>query len=49
LGGSGKRKLADGSRVLWNTIGKLRRLRLPLPPVAGIVSAVAHDEYDEQT
>jgi len=33
LGGSGKRMLADGVRMQPNTIGKLRRLRLPLPPV----------------
>jgi len=34
MGGSGKRKLADGSLMSRNTIGKLRRLRLPLPPVS---------------
>jgi hypothetical protein len=33
-GGSGKRQLADGSGILRDTIGKLRRLRLPLLPVA---------------
>ena len=33
MGGSGKRQLADGAPVLRNTIGKLRRLRLPLPPL----------------
>ena len=33
MGGSGKRKLAEGSHLLRNAIGKLRRLRLPLPPV----------------
>ena len=32
VGGSGKRQLADGSCQRLNTIGKLRRLRLPLPP-----------------
>jgi len=32
MGGSGKRKRADGSHVPRNTSGKLRRLRLPLPP-----------------
>jgi len=33
-GGSGKRQLADGACVYPKTIGKLRRLRLPLPPIA---------------
>lgn len=32
MGGSGKRLLADGSHILPNTIGRLRRLCLPLPP-----------------
>jgi hypothetical protein len=32
MGGSGKRRLADGSYLRWDVIGKLRRLRLPLPP-----------------
>jgi hypothetical protein len=34
LGGSGKRQLADGSCLRLYAIGKLRRLRLPLPPIA---------------
>jgi len=34
MGGSGKRQLADGVYVCPKTIGKLRRLRLPLPPIA---------------
>jgi hypothetical protein len=33
MGGSSKRQLADGSWIRPNTIGKLRRLRLPLPPL----------------
>jgi hypothetical protein len=33
MGGSGKRQLADGSWIRPNTIGKLRRLRLPPPPL----------------
>ncbi len=32
VSGSGKRQLADGSCLRLDTIGKLRRLRLPLPP-----------------
>ncbi len=32
MGDSGKRKPADGSHILPNAIGKLPRLRLPLPP-----------------
>jgi len=32
VGGSGKRQLVDGSYLRLDTIGKLRRLRLPLPP-----------------
>jgi hypothetical protein len=31
MGGSGKRKLADGPHILRNTVGKLRRLRLRTP------------------
>ena len=31
-GGSGKRQLADGACTGLKTIGKLRGLRLPLPP-----------------
>jgi len=34
MGGSGKRQLADGACICRKTIGKLRRLRLPLPPIA---------------
>jgi hypothetical protein len=34
MGGSGKRQLADGVCVWPKTIGKLRRLRLPLLPMA---------------
>jgi len=34
MGGSGKRQLADGSSICPNASGKLRRLRLPLPPTA---------------
>jgi hypothetical protein len=30
--GSGKRQLADGSSAGVKAIGKLRKLRLPLPP-----------------
>jgi len=41
MGGRGKRQLADGSCILPNTIGKLRRLRLPLPPVTRIDSCLA--------
>jgi hypothetical protein len=33
VGGSGKRQLADGVQAYTYAIGKLRRLRLPLPPV----------------
>jgi hypothetical protein len=33
MGGSGKHQLADGSWMQPNAIGKLRTLRLPLPPV----------------
>jgi hypothetical protein len=33
MGGSGKRQLADGSWTHSHTIGKLRRLRVPLPPL----------------
>ncbi len=32
MGGSGKRQLTAGSRMGLHAIGKLRRLRLPLPP-----------------
>ncbi len=32
MGGIGKRQLADGLSLHVYTIGKLRRLRLPLPP-----------------
>ncbi len=32
VGGSGKRQLTDGSFVHLDAIGKLRSLRLPLPP-----------------
>jgi len=32
VGGSGKHQLADGPYLCLDTIGKLRRLRLPLPP-----------------
>jgi hypothetical protein len=32
VGGSGKRQLADGSFVRVYASGKLRGLRLPLPP-----------------
>jgi hypothetical protein len=34
VGGSGKRQLAAGSRIHLQTIGKLRGLRLPLPPAS---------------
>jgi len=36
MGGSGNRQLADGACVGPKTIGKLRRLRLPLPPGATV-------------
>jgi hypothetical protein len=32
----GRRRLVDGSLMSRHTIGKLRRLRLPLPPVQGL-------------
>jgi hypothetical protein len=41
VGGSGKHKLADGSCLRIDTIGKLRRLRLPMPPGIHQVSVAA--------
>ncbi len=33
MGGSGKRSLPMARGICVNTIGKLRKLRLPLPPL----------------
>jgi hypothetical protein len=41
MGGSGKRSLPMARGICINTIGKLRRLRLPLPPVVYVIASEA--------